>query len=325
MNKSKTSSYPLSERLWDTWCILSIIGIWPRFIEPNLLTTTHLKLSIPGLPSALHGFKITQLSDLHFAPRVTNYFFHKLIKAVRSQSPDLITMTGDFLCYGELSDPERLRQLLQSLSAPHGCYAVLGNHDYAQAVSINAAGDYDVLQDNSSSIIKGFKRLFSKTVLTKKTTPQASAIDLNPELIALLKNSPFELLNNRTKIIPVGNTHLNLCGLGEYILGRCQPEQAFANYDPSYPGIILLHNPDGAPLLDQYPGDIVLSGHTHGGQINLPWLWKKLTLMENMQFKKGLKRLNGKWLYISRGVGSVMPFRWFAPPEIVHITLEAAP
>jgi len=115
---------------------------------------------------------------------------------------------------------------------------------------------------------------------------------------------------------------LNVCGLGEYSLNKCCPEIAFKTYDVNSPGIVLAHNPDSMPMLMDFPGDIILCGHTHGGQINLPWFWKKFTLLENMQFKKGLFQIHNKWLYVNRGVGSVMPFRWFALPEIALITLE---
>jgi hypothetical protein len=75
--------------------------------------------------------------------------------------------------------------------------------------------------------------------------------------------------------------------------------------------------------MTSYPNSLVLCGHTHGGQVNLPWMWKKFTLMENIQYKQGLHALgNGRLAYISRGVGSVLTFRWFAPPEIVCITLR---
>ena len=65
-----------------------------------------------------------------------------------------------------------------------------------------------------------------------------------------------------------------------------------------------------------------MCGHTHGGQVNLPWFWKKFTLMENPQLKRGLVRMLDKWIYINRGVGSIMQFRWFAKPEILLLTLE---
>jgi predicted MPP superfamily phosphohydrolase len=314
---------PTNPLLWDLFCTASLIGIWPRFIEPNLIFTTRLSLPIPNLPKDLENFKILQISDIHLNENASNLFLAKLVKKCRALKPDLIVLTGDFICYGALREPERLKSLLQQFQAPYGCYAVLGNHDYASFVSINAKGDYDVITPPaSSSLSRAFRRLVETKTLTKKTTEQAKSTPMHSALVPLIQETPFKLLHNATETISVKSTKLNICGLGEYSLKKNDAAQAFQKYDQSYPGIILLHNPDGAHTLKDYPGDIILSGHTHGGQVNLPWMWKKFTLLENMKFKKGLKQSDGKWIYINRGLGSVLPFRWFSPPEILLLTLE---
>lgn len=318
-----THQKPTNPFLWDLFCTASLIGIWPRFIEPNLIFTTRLSLPIPNLPKDLENFKILQISDIHLNENTSTLFLAKLVKKCRALKPDLIVLTGDFICYGALREPERLKSLLQQFQAPYGCYAVLGNHDYASFVSINAKGDYDVITPPaSSSLSRAFQRLVESKSLTKITTAQAKNTPLHSTLVPLIQETPFKLLHNATETISVKGTKLNICGLGEYCLKKNDAAQAFQKYDQSYPGIILLHNPDGAPTLKDYPGDVILSGHTHGGQVNLPWMWKKFTLLENMKFKKGLKQTDGKWLYINRGLGSVLPFRWFSPPEILLLTLE---
>jgi predicted MPP superfamily phosphohydrolase len=219
-------------------------------------------------------------------------------------------------------DQDQLKKFLNGFSATYGCYAVLGNHDYESPVSINSKGDYDIVTPPVSSISRGIVRLFSEVKLTKKTTEQVKMIGYHQALMKLLKETPFNILDNETQTIAIKGTYLNICGLGEYTLGKSLPKKAFRTYDKNFPGIILTHNPDSIPLLKGYPGDIVLCGHTHGGQVYLPWIWKKLTIMENREYLKGLVRTQNKWVYISRGLGSVMPFRWFSRPEITLITLE---
>lgn len=310
--------------LWDLWCIASIVGIWPRFIEPKLISTTQLKLKIPNLPKALNGFKIAQFSDLHLQPNTSDAFLNKISQKIRSLSPDLIAFTGDFICYGKMDDQERrIQKFLNTFHAPYGCYAVLGNHDYNGCVSINEKGDYDVVED-SAPLLKAFKRMFSSTTLTKKITEKAKAIPLQHQLLNAIQNTPFTLLHNSSTVIKVKDSGLNICGLGEYMLDKCHPENAFQLYQNDLPGIVLTHNPDSIPLLLNYPGEVILCGHTHGGQVNLPWLWKKFTLLENMNFKKGLHHINNKWAYINRGVGGILQFRWFSPPEILLLTLESS-
>lgn len=320
MIKEKNKN-PLAEVAWNLWCIVSMIGIWPRFIEPNLLKTTTLTLRIPHLPSALHGLKILQFSDLHLSQNASDRFLNKLRRRIARSCPDLILFTGDFICYSLLDDPERLLKVLKSCQARYGCYAVLGNHDYQEYVSINDDGAYDVIEQ-ISTLKKGWGRLFSKVIITKEITAKAKTVSLQQDLLALLKETPFQLLHNEHSLIPIQDTFLNVCGLGEHMLGRCQPDIAFKKYDPRYPGIILIHNPDGIPYLKGYPGDLILSGHTHGGQVNLPGLYQKFMTMENMHLKRGLLKIDGKWVYINRGIGSVMPFRWFSAPELLLLTLR---
>ena len=307
---------------WNLFCLASIVGIWPRFVEPKLLFTTRLALPIRNLPNALRGLKIVQISDLHLNEHASDAYLDKLIKKVDALQPDLIVITGDFLCYAQIQEPIRLRALLKRFKAPHGCYAVLGNHDYANYVSINACGDYDLADSGGSLVAKAFRRLFTSLALTGKVTARAQQTPLHAELPALLDECSFRLLHNTTIPLTIRGTTLNLCGLGEYSFGRTLPQEAFRDYDSRYPGVILLHNPDGVPLLKDYPGDVVLCGHTHGGQVNLPVVWKKLTLMENTKYKKGLVRAQDKWVYVNRGVSSTLAFRCFAPPEILLLTLE---
>jgi predicted MPP superfamily phosphohydrolase len=311
------------EWVWDAWCILSVIGIWPRYIEPHLLEITYLTLPIPFLPPELAGLKILHFSDLHWSSQFSTHMQRKLIYKVNALKPDLILFTGDFICRSILENREGLKDTLDSLKAKIGCFAILGNHDYARFVTVNAKGDYDVEAPSSSSMIgKGFKRLFQPLLLTNSVTPEARQVKPHEELITLLKQTHFQLLNNTTKRVAYKGAWINICGLEEYSLGKFNPEAAFKDYDVRCPGIVLSHHPDTLEILKNYPGDLILSGHTHGGQINLPYFWKRFTRIKNQQFKRGLKRLGKKWAYINRGISSVMKFRWFAAPELTLLTLQ---
>ncbi|MBA3722498.1 MAG: UDP-2,3-diacylglucosamine diphosphatase LpxG [Parachlamydiaceae bacterium] len=313
----------LSSWLWDTWCLISIIGIWPRFIEPKLVSVTRLILPILNFPEELENIKIIHISDLHWCESINSTFVKKIEKKINSLNPDLILFTGDFLRRSKLKNPEGLKRFLCSLKASVGHFAVLGNHDYTQFVTVNTKGEYDIEKLSSSSIIvKGFQRLFSSVTLSNKTTEQAKQLDLHQNLIDLLNETPFQLLHNTSTLVKYRNGFINISGMGEYTLGQSIVDKTFTNYNSLYPGIILMHNPDAAKLTTNYPGDLILAGHTHGGQINLPLIWKKFTQIENPQWKRGLKKIGDKWLYISRGLGSIMNFRWFSMPEITLITLQ---
>ncbi|MDP1881133.1 MAG: UDP-2,3-diacylglucosamine diphosphatase LpxG [Parachlamydiaceae bacterium] len=313
-----------SQIAWDLWCIFSVIGVWPRFIEPNLLKITSLTIKIPLLPKDLEGFKILHFSDLHWHGKFSNVLAKKLIKKIASCQPDLIVFTGDFICRSKLDNKEKLKVLLNQIYAPYGCYAVLGNHDYSHFVTVNQEGDYAVEEKNDSSdILRGFKRLFNFSTLSKKITDDVRKISYHSELLDLLNETSFQVLNNETKQINVKGTQLNICGLEEYTTGRLNPKAAFEKFNKDYPGIILTHNPDAIKTLNEYPGNLILSGHTHGGQINIPWMWKKFTRIENLDFKRGhLRFKNSQQAYVNRGISSIMKFRWGSIPELTLITLQ---
>lgn len=260
----------LSHWIWDGWCILSLIGIWPRFIEPNFLTVTRLSLPIPHLPKTLEGLKILHFSDLHWKSGFSKKMIAKLIKKSEAFQPDLICFTGDFLCRSVLEDKEGLKKLLNNLHSRIGSFAVLGNHDYERFVTINAEGDYGFENSSSADMIKGLQRLFNANPITGHVTKEAKQVNLHDELINLLSETSLQLLHNENRLVSFEDTFINVCGLGEYSLGRCDPEKTFQTYQKDYPGIILSHNPDSIPQLENYPGFLILSGHTHGGQVNLP-------------------------------------------------------
>lgn len=313
----------LKEAIWNVFCISSLIGIWPRFVEPNLVLTTHLSLKIPSWPKKLEGLKIVQISDLHFQPAMSDFLLDKIIKKIKKENPDLVFFTGDFLCCSELIQPERLECFLSKITAFYGCYAIVGNHDYSEYISLNKEGEYDVMREKKSLLNKGFGRLFKKNPDIKKiVTPEALQIPIHSSLVKLLSKTPFTLLHNKTVQVSIGDSTINLCGLGDYTAGRCLPLIAYENYRLEHPGIILTHNPDSLSKLQTYPGELVLSGHTHGAQINIPFFYKKFMLAENPEWNRGLHQIYNKLVYINRGLGSIFPFRWCSPPEILSLTIS---
>ncbi len=316
---------------WDIWCAASIVGIWPRFIEPRLLETTHLNHPIKNLDPALEKLKILHFSDLHINPKTSDTFLKKMTRRIQRLAPDIIVFTGDFICYSELNDQKRLETFLNSLSARYGCYCVLGNHDYETYVTFhNKAKKYEIgLPATRPLVVKGLRKLLiefnlmKEPRLTQNMLATVKTIPMHEELVALIKRTPFELLENKTKVISINGSDLNIVGLGDYWLQRSLPQIAFEGYNSLAPGLILAHNPDAASHLEHHPGELILCGHTHGGQVNLLGIWKLFTPMESPHLRRGLVKLSSKkTVYVSRGVGSPDKFRWFSSPEITLFTLS---
>ncbi len=317
----------LPNLLWDVWCCISIIGIWPRFIEPNLLFTTSLELPIEHLPSQFDGFKILFFSDIHVSETTSQNFLSRVAQKIQKERPNLILIGGDFLTHAQPSGKSRLVHFLKSLSSSHGIFACLGNHDYEEYVTLGDDGLYTTKQKSSSSIVTGFKRLFSQKpiVQNRNETSRDRVLSAHKELKAVLEESGVILLENEFQDLFVDGAKLQIGATGDIMAGKCSPETLFSTWDINSPGIILSHNPDSWDLLKNYPGDLYLFGHTHGGQVNIPFMRKRLAPVMHSQMIRGLfteQDPHLRQLYVSRGIGSTFPFRWFSPPELVAITLR---
>ena len=198
---------------------------------------------------------------------------------------------------------------------------MLGNHDYADYVSMGKDGTFCKVADHTPAIMRGLARLFSLKNGGTEGEPVAAPVAMHAELGGLLQKAGIRLLHNETVHIGKSHSWINLTGLGDIMAGQCMPNLAFRNYDMHAPGIVLSHNPDSFSSLQAYPGNLYLFGHTHGGQVNLPYVWEKITDLKNKQLKKGLFHINDRYLYVNRGLGATFPFRWFSPPEIAILTL----
>lgn len=103
-------------------------GVWAAAIEPNLLSITRHDLTLPRWPKALDGFRLAQITDVHYRPGSDDELIAKVRKALIDEKPDLIAVTGDFVINDPSSLPE-FAKALKDLQATHGVIASPGNHD----------------------------------------------------------------------------------------------------------------------------------------------------------------------------------------------------
>lgn len=166
----------LLERLSDLLCVASVIGIWPRFIEPKLICTSYHDIPVENLPTGFEKVKIVQISDLHFSSYTSQPFLDRILAKIKEVSPDIIVFTGDLLCYSEMPEQSNISNFLSSLSAPLGCFAIFGNHDYSEYVSYGDDGTCRRIQEHISPLLKGLARIFWPKALSgdpKVTSPIA--------------------------------------------------------------------------------------------------------------------------------------------------------
>ncbi|MEM1169470.1 MAG: metallophosphoesterase [Cyanobacteria bacterium P01_H01_bin.35] len=147
-------------------------------------------------------------------------------------------------------------------------------------------------------------------------------------------------------VYPLGSG-LALVGLEDYWSGNFKPVTVMESINTAVPRIVLSHNPDTAKVLQKWRVDLQLSGHTHGGQIRLPFLGplpqyqapiRKLIpkflrpvvpfmekchkIVEYWEWSQGLHQVGNNYLYVNRGLGTYFPGRLFCRPEVTVITLE---
>ena len=143
------------------------------------------------------------------------------------------------------------------------------------------------------------------------------------DLDAFLKESKIEILNNESRIIEKGEDFIYLIGVDDPHLGYDNIENAMKGIESNTSKILLAHSPEIFRKIKEKDINLVLAGHTHGGQINIPFFsYFVLPLKYDKKYKSGLFEENSTYLYVSRGIGeTVLPIRINAFPEVTLITL----
>ncbi|SEQ99941.1 metallophosphoesterase [Piscibacillus halophilus] len=144
----------------------------------------------------------------------------------------------------------------------------------------------------------------------------------------VMSQGGFQLLQNETVQINNEQDYFNLSGLDDILLGRPEPSKLIPHADRERFNILLCHEPDFAAQMSDYPFDLQLSGHSHGGQIQLPFFGYIVTPHLGTEYVEGYHELGERplQLYVSRGLGTTrLPFRFLCRPEFNIYTLRSAP
>ena len=268
------------------------LAVYAGVVERHWVELTHCDLAVAGLPAAFAGMRVVQLSDIHLDEFTEPIFLRHVVERINSLKPDMVLLTGDYISSGlfstrfALAAARRCASILAGLQCKQ-LYAVLGNHDVA--------------------------------------------VDATAVTAALTANG-ITVLSNASVPIERAGDRLWLAGLDDPVLGQPDAERAIPpsiRNRPGEPVILMCHAPDYADTLLQAPAgqavSLMLSGHTHGGQVRLP-LVGALQLPElGKRYVEGWFRLGAMQLYVNRGIGTIgVPFRFDCPPELTLFTLRSA-
>jgi uncharacterized protein len=258
------------------------------------------RISFPNLPSVFNGLKIVQVSDFHIGCFIGNMKqVKKGIDLVNKENPDIIFFTGDLITI-HADEVIPFIPVLSQLKAKMGMYSILGNHSYS---------GHDYFHWN------------------KVDSPETN---LN-KIISHHRTIGFDILLNESRKIRIDGETINIIGIENWgyppFPQAGDIDKALEGVDPAAFKILLSHDPSfwEAKVIEGYPVELTLSGHTHGMQIGVKlgkWEWSPASF--KYKHWGGLYRENGKWLNVNRGFGHVIySARIGMPPEITVIELAS--
>jgi len=263
-------------------------------------------VALPGLAPAFDGFRIALVSDLHYGGYLPLARLQRVVRLVTALDADLIALAGDFV-----SEPRTAAYLAAKLwglpdlafeSSPNA-EAVFGACIPEMAQMQAREGALAVLGNHDHWVNAAMARSY-------------------------LAAHGIESVENRHRVVERGRDRLVVAGVDDLWTGRQDLAAAFAGAPPAdrAPRILLCHNPDFAmnPALPRHGVRLMLSGHTHGGQVYLPGLGAPVLPIRHKQFARGLVATAWGHVYITRGIGQTSPpARVLTRPEIAVIRLRA--
>jgi uncharacterized protein len=259
-------------------------------IEPNRPILSRVDIHLRRLPEAFDGFTIAQLSDFHYDPDFSATPIRIAVEMVNQLRPNLVVLTGDFVTAPFLA--QRLhRNLKKAAETAEPCGALL-NKLKAEFGVMSVIGNHDG--------------------------------DTDPYLVkAILKSQGLPVMYDESQPIEREGKKLWIAGLDD------NPDEtdltaALKKVPAREPVVALIHEPDTADFVSKYPVDLQLSGHSHGGQVRLPFIGAAYLPPLARKYPRGLRKVGGLTLYTNVGIGTMgLPLRLNCPPEVTLFTLRA--
>lgn len=272
--------------------ILWALLFWACVIEPRWYRLR--KVTIRGQKKLKKPITILHLSDIHFVKNEGSKraFFQRLSML----NPDLIFLTGDIIDNNEGIDTAA--RVISGLRARYGTFLVLGNHDYY---------DYHVLDNLRYHLGLG------KTSIHRNNVSR---------FVSEMKRIGVHVLINESMRLQVHGTPVLIGGTDDPVTQKIDFERALHGLGPETFNILLIHHLDGILKLSHHGVDLAFAGHTHGGQIRLPFFGPLVCETKiGRRFVEGLHDYKGTTAFVSRGMGAgrILIPRFACRPEAIWI------
>jgi predicted MPP superfamily phosphohydrolase len=275
--------------IWHGLSRMGLTGVHALPLNRRWVDIHRRNMPLKNLDPAMAGFKIVQISDLHYSPVVWRRYLIQYVRWVNEIKPDVVVVTGDLIT-GGYRYAERIAAILKHLHAPHGVICTLGNHDYSMY--------------GKASRTEGDRRAdFLEKCLTDR-----GLICLRNQVIRIKR--------------PEASTPITLVGLDDEWTGHLDADLAFKEVSDNEATICLNHNPVNVKELLNQPWQWMLSGHTHGRQVASSKLGRTFYPKRFRHYTHGYYAIEGRHLYVNRGLSYGQRMRDWCRPEITVFKLE---
>ena len=273
--------------------LLMLLALYGMFVGYQELEIHQVEYVSKDLPEAFDGYRIVQFSDAHVGTMTGSreWLLERAVDSVLALKPDMIVFTGDLQNVYPDEIVVHLPQL-RRLKAPDGVYSVLGNHDYATYQPVDS-----LMKEANCAKTQALERQAGWT---------------------LLMNEHRKIRRDSDSIVVAG---MENWGKAKRMPRRGDVKKTLEGVDPASFVVLLQHDPTAwrELILPQCDAQLTLSGHTHGGQANIFGL--SPAALGYMEYE-GLAYEGSRAMFVSTGLGALIPFRLGLPGEIVVITLR---
>jgi predicted MPP superfamily phosphohydrolase len=265
--------------------VLAFGGGYMSRIEPGWLEVTQVRLALPRLPKSFSGFRLVQISDIHMGGWMNSERLTHLLDVVMGLSPSLVAITGDF---------------------------VLG-HNNVQSSSL------DMVELESA-----LKLLTTRFQTMAVLGNHDYWLDVRA-VLAMLERSGVQTLVDSVQKVQIGDEFIYIGGMDDIREGNGRINQVLAKLPAEGCAILMAHEPDFADKSAATGRfDLQISGHSHGGQVNLPFIGPPILPYMAHRYPAGLYQVGKMYQYTNRGAGMTPPYiRFNCRPEITVFTLES--
>ncbi len=269
-------------------------AVYARYIEPNMLRKR--KISVGNSSTDTNKtIKFVHFTDVHLGKYYNLHKFNRLISEIKKQNPDIVVFTGDLIDNPEKCsiDRNKISRALKRIKAPLGKYAVTGNHE----IRYNFVKEYERILKKG-----GFTLLRDENVYLPQENINIVGCD----------SSTRENIKNEKRLIPLSREDFSH-------IQNCDKLMSIGAFN-----ILLTHHPDVVDELTHRCCDLVLAGHSHGGQIRCPVIEKLYIPTLAKKYTRGInKTYDGCLIHTCEGVGMTrFPFRFLSPPAIGVVDIK---